>query len=212
MNRVLVFALAVVVVGSACSQDGATPQSSGASTSIQTQAPVTSEPPSTTSTIAEAEYSEGELKEFLEGFAELPKQWNENSLVWLTAYSDPNVSYEEFVSVQYEVALAQGGLVTEFDYWAQSLPEDLRIATEPTLEHYRERYQVLIEDVYPAAIGDDDAAFQAAGEKYTSLTSIETLEPMFREFFATPALAEAFEREGSDPEAALAAFLRTFGG
>lgn len=158
-----------------------------------------------------AELTGAEAENLVERLAELPKRWNENQLRWVTAFSSDSVSYDDFVATQYQVEIDQGNLLAEFEAWQTDLPADIQNAVRPLLDHYGERYRILREELFPTAIGDDDASFQAAGDRYTTLTSVETLEPILRSIFELQAFADGLRSEGHDPEAVLDGILSAFG-
>lgn len=177
------------VVLSACSGSPATTNTNVATTTNNNAA-------TTTNNYALAQ----EMRTSIEDFA---AEWNQNNLRWVTALTDPEVSWEDFVSTQHDVGFAQLGLLTEFDIWVQSL--------DPAVRPARGRFQAMNDEVFPAALGDDEAAFEAAINRYQSFSLPENTEPAIRTFVFHPVIAEAMRSDGIDPEVFMQSLMRSFG-
>ena len=149
--------------------------------------------------------------EMISSVRDFVAEWNQNNLRWVTALTDPEVSYDAFVSTQHDVGLAQLKLLTNFDIWVQSLDPAVRPAVVPLLENYQGRFQAANDELFPAALSDDDAAFEAALNRYQSFSLPENVEPAFRTFTFHPVIADALRSGGIEPEVFLQSIMRSFG-
>jgi hypothetical protein len=129
---------------------------------------------------------------------EFSKDWNENNLRWVTALSDPTESYEDFLLVQQEVGAGQSALLADLDLWLGTLDPGLRPALEPLVENYRNRYQHMVDELFPATLGTDNDAFQAALQEHESHALPEYHEGAVRSLVDHPAVASALDAEGID--------------
>lgn len=195
--RPLVFVTALAILVVAC--DGATQEDAADTTersgtiasTVETESSL---PATTSSTTVEA--TAAEVEAYVTGVGDFVSEWNANQLRWVTAYSDESVSWEDFLSEQHQVQVDQAGLLGEFEVWIGGLGAEYREAAAPLLAHYHERFQVLRDDLFPATVAGDDAAFQAAGEKWMSLQNAETIVPVVESALDVPDVVESLEEEG----------------
>jgi hypothetical protein len=143
---------------------------------------------------------------------EFSKAWNENNLRWITALSDPTEAYDDFLVVQQEVGAGQGDLIAGLDLWIGTLDPDLREALEPLVENYHNRYRHMVDELFPATLGTDHDAFQAALEEHESHNLPEYGEGAVRSFVAHPTVASTLEAEGVDPDDVIDSLTQTLAG
>ena len=152
------------------------------------------------------------IEDVIVSLGEFSEHWNENDLRWMTAVSDPTESYEGFLVVQQEVGADQGALLTELELWVGALDPELRPALEPLVENYRNRYRHMVDELFPATLGGDNDAFQAALSEHESQGLPEYNEAAVRSFFADPNVASALESDGLDPDAMADSLMGTLSG
>lgn len=152
----------------------------------------------------------GEARSLLTSLQRLVSGWNANQLRWVTAYSDSEIAWAEFLIVQDEVYRAQLGLLVETDLALSQLSDELEVAGEEILDHYRERFD-LLEVIFASAVQEDEVAFESAGADYYELTKPEAVLPIVERLFRSPAVEAAFAAEGFEPESVIESLTRSVG-
>lgn len=181
--------------------------SSGTSVGPTAEATATTQVGTTSATAASAE-----VVEFVEGLRDLTNEWNANQARWVAALVDDSVSLEQFVAVQSEVQADQGALLAKVRLWAGGLPQELEVAADPVLDHYEQRFSLLRDEVFPAAVGSDDVAFQDALANYQSLTRPAAVSDVLLEAFSAPVVRDRLAAEGTSPEELVATIVGVVGG
>ena len=192
------------------------PTSTAPAVTTTSAVPTTSPPPTTSSvpvapSVAAAS-SAVSVEDLVAYLGEFSKDWNENNLRWITALSDPTESYEDFLQIQEEVGAGQSALLADLDLWLGTLDPGLRPAFEPLVENYRNRYQHIVDELFPATLGTDNDAFQAALQEHEAHALPEYHEGAVRSLVDHPAVASALDAEGIDRDEMVDSLTRTLSG
>jgi ABC-type glycerol-3-phosphate transport system substrate-binding protein len=172
-RRTLIAAVALVVLGGCGGQ--------AVEWSPTTAAPTTTVPSTTTQAPTTTTDSTSEAAALLGRIDGLFQEWNDNQIEWMSAFQDPNTSYEGFLRVQQSVMTRQAALAARLDLTVAGFPDDLAAAWQPLVDHMNGRVHLLRDLFAAAATGTDQQYEEAltAYQEFATTGALEALEAVF---------------------------------
>lgn len=136
--------------------------------------------------------------------------WNESSLVWVAAYADDSVAFDDYLQISYETEAAQRKALADFVLASNRFPDSMGPGIDAFIANYQARADAFTKIIQAEVAADNDAWSEASAEYFESSNPEESLVIM-EGILRTPEIAAALEAEGSSVEEMMDAWRTAFG-